>query len=359
MKFGRVYLPGVWDHGMGKNSSLQRVCLVPNVHGVGGMVSFRDRLAKGLVAKGIVVTYNLEDKPYEAILVIGGTRDLAGLWWAKRHGVRIIQRLDGMNWIHRQQHTGWRHFLRAEYGNFILSFIRKHLADQVIYQSEFAHRWWDRVYKSTKQPWLVVYNGVDLECFTPGSSQATPSDRIRILLVEGTIGGGYEFGLQTAVQVAEKLHDVYSHEVEVMVVGRISATLQKTWEGREGVSMNYTGELAGDRIPGVDRSAHVLYAADLNPACPNAVIEALACGLPVAGFETGALPEIVTEGSGVLVPYGGDPWKLEPPDIDSLAEAINQIILHQAEIKIAARMRAERAFGLERMVEGYLKALTL
>ena len=45
---------------------------------------------------------------------------------------------------------------------------------------------------------------------------------------------------------------------------------------------------------------------------PNSVIEALACGLPVVSFDTGALPELVTPGAGRVVAYGGDPWRLDP-----------------------------------------------
>ena len=64
---------------------------------------------------------------------------------ARRRGVRIVQRLDGINWIHRRRRTGPRHFLRAEYGNLILSFIRSRVATHILYQSEFTRRWWNRM----------------------------------------------------------------------------------------------------------------------------------------------------------------------------------------------------------------------
>jgi glycosyltransferase involved in cell wall biosynthesis len=343
---------------MEKNSRISRICLIPNVSGVGGMVSFREKLVKGLAERRIGVSYDLVDTPYEAILVIGGTRDLAGLWRAKRGGVRIVQRLDGMNWIHRRRRTGWRHYLRAEYGNLILSWIRSRLADQIIYQSEFSHQWWERVYGLNQTPWHVVYNGVDLERYTPDGFGDMPGDHVRILLVEGTIGGGYELGLQTAVQMGERLHSDYSHDVEIMVVGRVSANLQSEWKRRTEINVIFTGQVPGERIPEIDRSAHVLYASDVNPACPNSVIEALACGLPVVGFDTGALAEIITEGSGQLVPYGGNPWKLEPPDILGIAKAVNDILGDQPGYRKAARKRAEEAFGLDHMVEGYLNVLS-
>jgi glycosyltransferase involved in cell wall biosynthesis len=66
------------------------------------------------------------------------------------------------------------------------------------------------------------------------------------------------------------------------------------------------------------------------------------------------LSEIVTDQCGKIVAYGGNPWRLDPPDIEGLARGVHMIINDQATYRKAARMRAESAFGLNRMVEGYL-----
>ncbi|HEY6074412.1 MAG TPA: hypothetical protein VIV15_13740, partial [Anaerolineales bacterium] len=89
----------------------------------------------------------------------------------------------------------------------------------------------------------------------------------------------------------------------------------------------------------------------------NSVIEALACGLPVAGFAHGSLPELVAGDAGRLVPYGGDPWKLETPDIPALALAAAEILKDNDRFRRAARARAESLLGLDAMVDAYLKVL--
>jgi len=124
------------------------------------------------------------------------------------------------------------------------------------------------------------------------------------------------------------------------------------------VPLQFAGLVPREQIPALDRSAHLLYAADINAACPNSVVEALACGLPVVSFATGALPELVTGDAGRIVPYGGDPWQLHPPDLDALARAAAEVLADQARFRAGARRRAEEALGLDPMVDAYLDVLT-
>ena len=339
------------------------------------MVSFQYKLIDGLKARGFDVCQHLTDTPYQAVLVIGGTRDLAGLWRARRRGIPVVQRLDGMNWLHRLagiRKSGARHYLRAEYGNRLLALIRSRLASRIVYQSQFAQAWWERVHGTPPVAAGVIHNGVDLQTYSPAGAGSPPSDRWRLLMVEGSLMGGYEQGLQAAVDLAIRLAGLLSspgcllepRPVELLVAGRVSPAVQDQWQKRlEQVrralpaSLSWAGLLPLDQIPQLDRSSHLLYSSDINPACPNSVIEALACGLPVIAFDTGALPEIVLDGSGLVVPYGGDPWKLAPPDVAALAQAAISVLANQDRYRLAARRRAEAAFDLDQMVEKYLAAL--
>ena len=333
----------------------QTICLTPRVSGVGGMVSFSHKLAAGLETRGVNVIYDL-DAAYDAVLVIGGTRQLAGLWRAKRRGVPIVQRLDGMNWLHRKLPTGARHHLRATYGNLLLAFIRR-MATHIVYQSNFVVEWWEREHSPTRVPYSVIYNGVDLEAYSPQGTHQHPSSIYRLLLVEGSLDGGYEMGLESAVGMADILADEYHLPIELMVVGKVSAELKANWDARSRVPINWVGLVPRADIPAIDRSAHLLYSSDLNAACPNSVIEALACGLPVVAYDTGALPELVTPQAGRVVAYGGDPWQLDPPDVPALAAGAAAVLADQESFRAGARARAEATFSLDKMVDAYLDIL--
>jgi glycosyltransferase involved in cell wall biosynthesis len=335
---------------------MPRICIVPVVDGLGGMASFRHKFEAGLKTRGVEVSHNPDD-PSEAILVIAGTRSLLPLWSAHRRGVRIVQRLDGINWIHRKRYTGPRHFIRAEYGNFVLSLIRSRIATRILYQSEFSHRWWDDRFGKAQAPFSVVHNGVDLSEYCPPDHGLLPPEPTRLLVVEGSLGGGYDMGLANAVKLAEVLVERYNFSMELMVVGKISAGHKAAVQARSRIPILWAGLVPHEQIPEIDRSAHLFFSADLNPACPNSVIEAMACGLPIVAFDTGAMNELVLGGSGRLVPYGGDPWKLDQPDIPALAEAAAGILRDRGRFSAAARSQAEEALGLDKMMDGYLKAL--
>ncbi|MBK8616905.1 MAG: glycosyltransferase family 4 protein [Anaerolineales bacterium] len=331
---------------------MSKICVVPRVEGTGGMASFRLKFEQGLRARGVDVTHDLSVGS-DAALVIAGTRNLLPLWKARQRGQRVVQRLDGVNWVQRVRWAGMKYSVRAEYGNAMLSFIRARFADHVIYQSQFIRRWWEDWYGVAKVPATVIINGVDLQTYTPDGAHERPTDRFRLLLLEGSLAGGLNSGLFHAVSTAEKLSANFP--MEVVVAGKVDAATQQSIKSK--VPVKFLGTIPREQIPALARSSHMMYSAEVNPPCPNSVIEALACGLPVIGFDSGALKELVTEDAGCIVPYGGNPWKLETPDISALAVAAEQVLMKQNQFRAAARKRAESAFGLDQMVESYLKVL--
>ena len=333
---------------------MPRICIVPVVRS-GGMASFRAKFEGGLGVRGIEVTHNLEDES-AAILVIGGTRHLLPLWRAKRRGVRIIQRLDGINWVQRVRWSGLRYTLRAEYGNALLSFIRNRLADRVIYQSGFIRGWWKDWYGAARVPEHVILNGVDLDTYKPvGQNDILSYPPYRLLVVEGSLAGGLDMGLRAAVRLAEILSEHFP--IKLTIAGVVDGGTRARLEKEAKFALEFMGVIQREQIPELMRSSHLLFSAEINPPCPNSVIEALACGLPVVGFDTGSLRELLGEDGGRLVPYGGNQWKLEKPDVPALAHAAIDVLQEQERFRKDARARAEELLSLDKMVDEYLKIL--
>ncbi len=190
--------------GMRKyNTLMPRICIVPRVDGPGGVTSFRLKFEEGLRAHGVDVT-NDPAQEVDCILVLAGTRKLLPLWRARRRGIRIVQRLDGINWVHRVRWAGPRYTVRAIYGNANLSFIRARLADHVIYQSQFIKRWWEDWYRPARVPSNVIINGVDLNRYTPHGLHERPTGHQRLLVVEGSLAGGQNYGLFNALSLAKR-----------------------------------------------------------------------------------------------------------------------------------------------------------
>lgn len=326
--------------------------MLQRVPGHSGPARFQSRFSRELEDRGFRVHFGENAEGADALLIIGGSRRLGRIRQAKRSGTPVVQRLNGMNWIHRRRATGLGHYLRAELNNLLLRAVRR-IADVVIYQSRFAQEWWENKAGRAEGQAHVVHNGVPLDQFHPEGPGQPPTDRIRISLAEGRFGGGYEIGLEWAVDLRESLSELLQAEVELAVAGEASSELMRRYEGR----VIWRGRLDVQGLAQLHRSSHFFFSADLHPACPNSVLESLACGCPVAAFDTGAIGEILTPESGAVVPFGADPWEPGRPAVAELARAASALLTRQNAFRTGARLRAEKAFSLKMMVEGYLSAL--
>jgi glycosyltransferase involved in cell wall biosynthesis len=97
-------------------------------------------------------------------------------------------------------------------------------------------------------------------------------------------------------------------------------------------------------------AADVFVIPSLAEAFGQTSLEAMACGTPVIGFDTGGIPDTVRpRQTGLLVPVGEDA---------ALADAIRWMMTHGAEREAMgrnARAMAQTEFTLERQALGYLQ----
>ena len=201
----------------------------------------------------------------------------------------------------------------------------------------------------------MILNGVDLSRYSPNALHERPTGHYRLLIVEGSLAGALDSGLFHAVELADRLS--HHFKIELCIAGRVSTRTKNRLRYQKSFRIKFMDAIPREQIPWLMRSSHVLFSAEVNPPCPNSVIEALSCGLPVIGFDTGSLSELVQGDAGRLAPYGGNQWKLEPPDIPALADAATEVLQDQPRFRKSAREQAEEYLGLDKMVDEYLEVL--
>jgi glycosyltransferase involved in cell wall biosynthesis len=188
----------------------------------------------------------------------------------------------------------------------------------------------------------VIANGLDLSRFTP---QPPPAAIRRIVTV--------------ANLRAEKGHDTILAAAPAILARHPDATFTFAGDGprREALELLARALGVGGRVRFLGECqdvAPVLAAADLfvlpsrSEAFPNAVIEAMAAGLPVVASRVGGIPEVVRHGeNGVLVPAD---------DQDALADAVLGLMDRRdqaAALGAAARRDVARDYTIDRMVERF------
>ena len=211
---------------------------------------------------------------------------------------------------------------------------------------------------AVRAPGTVIYNGVDLAEFTPDGPHERPAEQLRASWWwKGTSTAAWRWGWKTPSSWRARWHQRAASGLELWVAGEVRPGADAEMEARAPGLVHWLGVVRREQIPSLDRSAHLLFSAELNPPCPNSVIEALACGLPVVGFASRRAARAGGGDAGRMVPWGSNVWKLEPPDLQGLAAAALPMLDEQERFRAAARARAESAFGLDRMVEKYLEVL--
>ena len=317
----------------------------PHPPGSGGPGSFQTRFEEFLKHNNWQVSYAGGKHQPDIVFVVGGTRKIGWLLKMKRRRIPIIYRLDGINWLHRKTKTGLKKFILSETRNWINKLIHAWLADYIIYQSKFVQDWWNQSGWRNPNSFSIINNGVDLGAFQPLDTDL----EIRLICVEGTIDYS-----PYAVRLLNSLRTLLPDEISMHLYGRFEKQ-----DSRKQISseIHFEGKVSRNMVHEVFQNA-IYLSLDIHPACPNTVIEALACGAPVVAFDTGSLKELIPPEAGILVPYGSDPWQLAYPDDEALCSAILEIHGNWSEYSKEARITAQNNYSLDKIFNSYLDVIS-
>ena len=215
----------------------------------------------------------------------------------------------------------------------------------------------------------VVENGVDLARFARARAELEQrrDETARVPLRVGIVGELSEVkGQEDFVRAAARVAAELGERVEFLVVGEDNSRGGETRARVERLvselglreRVRLTGRLNEDELARCVASLDLFVSASRSEAFGMAMVEALACGVPVVATATEGAQEIVEEGvTGLLVPVG---------DVNALASSITSLLEDERRRRafgVSALAVARSRFDVARMVEStervYAEALAV
>jgi glycosyltransferase involved in cell wall biosynthesis len=276
------------------------------------------------------------------VLYLGSTslpRDLEALLrLARRREIKVVVNQDGV------AYPGWAGDATAELNRRYRRALRA--ADHVLFQSRFSKESSDLFLGEPEGQWEILYNAVDVDHFTPAAHVSAEGP---VLLLAGDQTQAYrlELALRTFAQVLAG-----EPAARLLITGRLVSPVEPLIdELRVRDRVELLGTYAQRDAPGLIRRAHLLLHTKVKDPCPSAVIEAMACGLPVVYPASGGTVELVGEEAGIGVPHPESWERDEPPSPQALADAVSRVLADRTAYAAAARKRAVERFALEPWLE--------
>lgn len=312
---------------------------------------------------GLRVSYGLANVPADGARAAGGTAKLQKL--ATRfpstpddftllylgssglpHDLRVLLRLArrrGAPVVLNQDGVGYPAWA-GDRANAINRPLRAALsaADYVLYQSAFCKEQADRVLGAPRGRWAILHNAVDCDRFEP---PASPPVGPPVVLVAGnqTSPGRLGLALATFAVLRESEPDA-----TLLLAGDLPRGKALPAAGVAGIEV--IGSYTQREAPDLYGRAHVLLHPKVLDPCPNVVLEALACGVPVVYPASGGTPELVGD-AGIGVPHEISFDRLSQPTPAELAAAIGVALTDRSRLSPLARKRAEEQFPLDRWLD--------
>lgn len=273
----------------------------PYQNGIGGPSTFMSHMKRYLDEKGFEYTEN-HDNIRAIFFPIA--YDIDQLKRFKDKGVTIIQRLDGV--YYPSKHGDEYITLNKD-----IKKIHNDLADVVIYQSRYSKSQCEVMLgRLDKTENHVILNGTDKTTFYPTKHIIKESGEVRFI----TTGN---FRNPDMIEPVVKALDLLKNKFpfRIVALGNISNEIIRHFF--QAPYIERVDNVDKTRLADELRKSDIFIYSHLNPPCPNSVIEAVSCGIPVVGFNSGAMEEILCFNKELLA-YVSDETIQEYKDFDEV-----------------------------------------
>ena len=221
-----------------------------------------------------------------------------------------------------------------------------HSADYVFWQSSFCRRAANLFLGEREGPGEILFNAVDINLFVPTYLFRHPTPFF--FLITGRIGRHLSYRLESTMAGLAQARRA-GLDAQLIISGWIEDQVEMfSMIEKYGLkkSITITGSYTQAQAPLIYQAAHAYITMKYLDPCPNAVIEALACGLPVLYSGSGGVPELVGDDAGIGLLVSEEWEKVHVPSADEIAAGMIQIANRYEEMSKAARIRAVNYFDL-------------
>lgn len=222
-------------------------------------------------------------------------------------------------------------------------------SDHVFFQSEFCRRSALEFLGTPSGDSEILYNAVDLDHFRPLS---LPKSKSFNVLVTGKFTASLFYRLSLSIEAINvclkrglDVHLTIAGYTDKSCFDQVCRLIE-----RLGIAENCSiiGEYSQAKAPMILNRAHVYLMLKHNDPCPNTVIEALACGVPVIYADNGGVSELVGGQCGIGLNSGQVQFEtITYPDLEEIVEAITYAMSNLAKYGELPRQRAVDMFSLE------------
>ncbi|TAN57358.1 MAG: glycosyltransferase [Rhodospirillales bacterium] len=224
------------------------------------------------------------------------------------------------------------------------------LASHVLYQSEFCRKASHRFLGERTGGSEILYNAVDTDLFVPGQAGDAKSFAV---LITGRVGGHQAYRLTQAIEglAVARAQGLDARLVAAGVMDDDVMSQARQTIDRLGLdsAVSLQGPFDSVSAPGIYRQAQAYLTLTHQDACPSAVIEAMASGLPVVHAESGGVPELVGP-AGIGIKTGEDWERALIPSAQEVGQAILTAAQERERLSLIARERAVRLFDIKSWV---------
>ena len=225
-----------------------------------------------------------------------------------------------------------------------------HSADYIFWQSKFCKNASEKFLGKRYGGGEILYNAVDTSFFRPA---ARSKNKKFTFLITGNIRKNNNYRI---LNVLYAMKDIIEEDSSIFlkIAGYIEDRdyfVSKINELKLENHINFLKNFSQNDAPEIYKSADAYITISYQDNCPTAVLEAMACGLPILYSASGGIPELVDNNSGIGLNVLENWETIQVPITYDIKNGMKKIIENKAKMSEASRKRAVEIFDIKKWIK--------